>query len=77
MFAVTIARDADEAAVHAALLQVGRPWRPACHLPRLLFVEGGTPEAIEAIEGVLSCQVVDRSPPGKNLAVVEQIGRNL
>lgn len=67
MFVVTIARDADEAAVHSALATVGRPWRPPYNIPRLLFVDGGTAQAIEQIEGVLSCQVVDRSPPTESL----------
>ena len=71
MYAVTIARDADEAAVHAALVRVGRPWRPPYDIPRLLFVEGGSPEAIEAIEGVVSCQVVDRAPPAESFEVIE------
>lgn len=69
MFVVTIARDADEAAVHAALARVGHPWRPPYDIPRLLFIDGGTVEQIEKIEGVLSCQVVNGTPPNGVLVI--------
>lgn len=63
MYVVNIARDADEAAVHVALARVGHPWRPPYDIPRLLFIDGGSAEAIMEIEGVLSCQVVSGPPP--------------
>ena len=63
MYAVTIANDADEASVFAALLRHGRPRRPPWDIPRVFLLEQASADDVRKIDGVLACQEVDDPDP--------------